>query len=1045
MATSGDAVFALKLEAAWAEASLKILKAELQDVAPDMELYKAFNKHLKGAAQSFADINVGMLENLNSLDQANKKLLGQMAIRKRLGKSISDLIPQHIEINKQIEEQYGKISECGDATGYLMDRLSRIADHSKHFAEEMAKTAINAKNVAAGLNAIGLGGIGKLVQGFSSLGGAVSMVISGLKEYYKVELEVSNTQYRMMGSTYAATQFVYGLSRSYGVSRESALAATKAIAEYHIQMKPDVLKKYAGEMAMLSEITGASAQAMGQFTARMMAAGSSSGDASKALNQFALQARSFGVTGQELDSLMKKIGDKALFMNQSFGAGAPAKYGQMLTFLSGKAKELGLSIEEVTGLMDNSEESQESLALALGADSIWKTPEQNMKDYVENFDKNSQRINNIAASMPPAQREKFLKPFMAMNKVAEKLWEKQGDRSKMTAEQFKEAQKNVMKGLEEQGNIEKQAQEKREAAAASLTAFMSSLTSVAAGIATILQPVVVILTKLSEWFIYLNNISGGVFGYFVTALIGTLIIAKKFGIGFIKDFINPIRGGLKNAAKDVTVGVGKNFAAGAKSFAQGIWDFCKIFKEGAVDIIIGTAVFSLAVFMLGAALVGIGFLAKLAGADILSAALALIPLAIAIYIVGQVSQQLAGVMPGFLFFLAAAVLMGIGILAVAGAMAITGVKGGELLMAAIAVIALVGAMAIVGAAGIGLGAEMPGFLFFLAAAILMGLAVFAIGIALTKSGTDGASLLKAAMAIVLLVGALTIIGAVGLIGGLLMIAGALAMGAGFLALGGALLILKSAVMPNVPTEDQMKVLSMIGPMMAGLGLSLLVGVGSLIIGAILLFYAGILMSKSMVFMLTVGILAIAAMFALWLFSRLLTKVADILVNRSKDLMVGATALQILATSLQTLMDLDRSGLKKFASAYDDMMGALSKSSNKYGPDINRALYGLTMAGQMGAFGGAFGAAKPSAGTISTINPIAGFITGIMSSLFGEKKEDNSTELRKIKETLQSINGKLDNLGGGNASEILEQLKMYLPEIADKDTGLRAAPTTNWQN
>jgi hypothetical protein len=1035
------------------------------------EQASAISRYTMDATDETLKAGEGVFTITKNLEGQSRALLAELKLRRTLNMEVESLAATEAEISATVRDIMQDTDRVGKLTEVQFEELNRVAKRMGTFKSELLEATSLAGKLGKGFEALGAKGLGKLISSFKTIHGVIVLAAEALKGWLKLEDELSQAQLRQYGATADTTEAVLRLSAEYGILRKTGIATAQALAKANVGLDDADFNILAGEIGRVHEATGFSVESMAEFGKALQISGQDVHQINRSLANFSYVAQQFGLDAGEAGAVMKATAGEALRLTRAFGSEAVVAHGKAMAYLAAQAKRYGMSIAGVTKMMDTSMDAAIKYSMILGENRMFKSPAENAMALQMRIGEITKRFHGL---MVKADGITAQPPWMLDKIVGETM----GNAIRQAAEDFEnfggtqaEWEAHVTALQKKRMTAEKLVADQREASMKAWQALVASLDSGLTSLLGLLSPLFYILEQLAKGFLYLQEISNGWFGKIVIALTLGAFLFKKFiaivalGGGIFGKFGAMLSGAFTSVAGPVK---SKGIAFSLKILGKGLYSFfARIAKAPWMGIIkLGVIVVALLALAIGTAK-----LASYLDVTLLDTAMSLVAFAGAIWILSNVGKKidLAGVGQVAL----ATGVLALGLLAIAWAVKIAG-GGTSLIEGAIAMVGLQIAFAytlgVLGKAGHAAAKDIAGLAMLALATTIfgLGLLVMAWAISIMK---DPWALLPLALGVLAFVIIMGVVGALATTVGAAIIAGAIILAIGFAALGVGLLIFAAAMAalggPEalIPMgEGLVSLLTSLSVVaMAALAVGVPLIIGSIFLGIGIGFLVAALAPLNRISadvgdkMVGIGegvralIGSTDGAFGFWWNSDYIADGIEIIADSIKDNLPGIKNAGI--TELMGFMDIvtntPKSAMQQFADNFENMLKTMASASEKYGDKI-----GHSMGGAISSFS-ALTADRRQASFLERIFGI-GSTTAVVAQetkkneqswwekiLFGVENDETGNE---TVEQLKALNEKMEKItaaigGGAIASEILAQLREWLPEIAASDITNRK--TTSW--
>jgi len=575
-----------------------------------------------------------------------------------------------IELHKTAKDSMltAQLDDCGR----MLIELDSIGGKIKDVDKASSKWAATLKEV-------GLDKIYDSALKLATVGGVINFWSKHLSEAVAQASEWRMQNYELYGSIYQISTAVRNAQANTRMLQKEATAAAKALADVGISGKNfQVLTEAVGTFA---SATGVSNETAAMFAKRMEVMGATSGQTQKSFNSLRMSMAQFGLTGRDVDTLMKMLSKDIGIYAEAWGGGA--KGVQMATLhmgmVAGAAKAAGMEMSEIAEVFDTLANDALKYAVLLGgAVSLDKPSAQFMV-----MAGNAKQAVETLKDLPTFLKNKLAKEIYGvsftmltqMDKVNDKMeeWGKKKygadwDRIAEGIRNGDEAMKDAAKDFE---NVQENLRMQEDAS----YALSSATDSLKNAFVELIQPLAIAIAHGLQWFTQQMKAHPVIKETIIWIVaLGSAFVALAWALKFVASIkvawqtLFGIKDAVKGATEAVTKGSGltsglKGIGTGIKNFVNEIaginWD--GLIQATVALAILGGAlwVFHQAVVdmtlpqlgMIGASLIGFAsamwLMSKIvasAEGDIIKAALAvgilglaMIPMAIAMRIVQGVN------------------------------------------------------------------------------------------------------------------------------------------------------------------------------------------------------------------------------------------------------------------------------------------------------------------------------------------------------------------------------------------------------------------------
>jgi hypothetical protein len=225
------------------------------------------------------------------------------------------------------------------------------------------------REAAAGVGKIATGiGLGPLVEA-ASLTGAYAV---GVQKAAEREEKLHAINLRTVGSMQDIGESIRKTTRGTDLLSDELVEATTALRD--VGLEGQEILDFNRYVAMLNRTTGASVVITAKLTKAMFATGRSQEYATKRIFMMQRAARTAGLAGQDLDTVMSEIADTAISMGTG-GTKFTEQYSAALINAAAAAKRLGMSSSDAVNNITRFKDPLKAFKI-VGADAfkLWRDP-----------------------------------------------------------------------------------------------------------------------------------------------------------------------------------------------------------------------------------------------------------------------------------------------------------------------------------------------------------------------------------------------------------------------------------------------------------------------------------------------------------------------------------------------------------------------------------------------------------------------------------------------------------------------------------------------
>ena len=612
------------------------------------------------------------------VDKLKTELLGiERVLRNfeiaQMNKEVADIeIPPDVltnfqNINKQIETAVETIKKLSDADrDASSDMIGNLLKRQKEFAaisKELKSQHKQIDAISKALSTIGAKGMSDFISNLKTTEGKLSNVAVILGPLKRAIISLNEQGAKFLTQNYVgygnAVEIANNAVRAagkYSIMQDKAMEATLALANTGIPRQADSMADLIGIVGEYERMTGVSAETTAGFVRVLGIMGKSDSEIKMRLGRMANSMATFRFNAAESGKVMGVFTNTAFMMSGRLNPQQLDKYSQSIMNIAGVAKAATGEIDSMMNVLNNLTNDAEQFAYSLGPAGLFaENPAEQFSILMQNADQMSAQLNSM--QIPAFLRERVSKDMFGLGMGDLKQLQLMNDK-------LKEIGKTVDQLTEDELKTLMQEMRAGQDVFGSLKVILDSLSGI---LKEVFVPVLVKLGELTTWLrtnvAYLfdgmsdgHRLTVSIIASFTLLGIATLLLINRFKI------LSFALGGL----------FGDKSSATLKNVGESIKSFIDVFKS----IELGTAIkFAFIATVLGLALIGLGYVVRLASADMtpaqaanmlaFSKALVLIGGALALASVAFIGVAIAldvfapAILPALGILTAAAVIMGV--------------------------------------------------------------------------------------------------------------------------------------------------------------------------------------------------------------------------------------------------------------------------------------------------------------------------------------------------------------------------------------------------
>lgn len=1017
-------------------------KGNLEAATGDMGLIKKAAGDIIKKFEMSVDIAEMMVDQADALYRAfgnDQKMLGK----------VKDLLTEAGEASRRLLD-YSKDNPLEFATPGQLNRISRVVSSVDTLSKRIEKATAASNEWDRALQAVGLEKFNDRAAKFMTIGGQVGFWGGMFAENARQAGIWQDQNYALYGSLQGVRSQVAAIKMQVGPALQKDVeAATKALADMSID--PGTFNEAGVAVTKFNVATGVSAQTAARFYKQMQALGAGNKQITAQFNTMARTMSQYGLTAKDADGMTAFFADNIRLLNGRMGSMDGANKAQQgMMMVGGMAKSVGMEISDLEQIYKTLMTDALQYITLLGDGINLNDPSAQFLTMAQNADTAVASLKDAGFMQDSLARSIYGMPYKQLKEMRD-IYEKFA-----ISKGFKNAAEltKAMADPALRANLEKELEAMR-AEQNPMQAFNALLENMRNLMVDVIDPIVQgtaafvkwaqALLAANPWLQGTIKVVGGIIGI-ITGLVFAFVLVGG-AVGMVRNAFHNLTGTVSQVAQKMKA---PGLVASLRELGRGLRSF---FTQMAKVDLKGVLKTAAVMIILGGALIILGYAAQFVPpGKLIEMGASLIAFAAAMWVFSKITGNatksiMQSIVPLLLLGLVLGVL----------AVALYFIDPGKAIAISFAILLLAVALAVMGAIGqaaaVGIVIAAAGLVIIAVAMILASVAFLIFAKALKT--LEGVNILWIGVQLLGL--------------GVMMVpAAALLIAAGALLLA-ATVVLGLAAIPFF-----------IACIFIGLGLGIL----SLAVPSMAAIAPQIMQLSAALGVLALGVAALAVMVA----PAILAVIAAALIATALGSLFsafqsdGAKQMNSMAGTLQPAMVglvagmwaiVDSPYIRFPVAAYGvakglrailgsmqgisvakeipSMLNSLARLASFTADTSGLERTALRMAGALHMIGGAIMWAR-FAGLDQVLKTSA--MMTVKTELEDKKREAHDRE--KQYELLTAIRDRLDILhndiikvgsggGGGKLDDIKRLLEIYMPEIAENDTGRGLSSATNSWN